>query len=169
MNWKEKLQSHGLTEDNAPNLVKKVIQERQELVDEVAKLKNTLKSEDLSDEQRKEIEEVIADTPNDIKEYDNKIIKKIEYWERMKDRWATAGERFKNSKGNKSAVKGTQVEEKQPNPEPPQPPQPPQQNVIEVEAEEIKPTKSSGISKVAVFILLGVLTFGAYNYLKNND
>ncbi len=169
MNWKAKLQSHGLTEETAPNLVKKVIAERVELENEAKELKNQLKSENLTDDERKEIEEALTELPDALKAIDAKILKKVEYWEKMKDTWATASERLASGrKGGRppknKAEKGQQVEEQIP-----QPPQPPAQQVVELEAEEIKPIKSGGFGKIGVFLLLGLLSFGAYNYLKNND
>ena len=171
MSWKAKLQSHGLTEETAPNLVKKAIAEKNELEREAQELKEQLKSSNLSDDDREEIQEALADVPDALKEADAKILKKVEYWEKMKDSWAASGEKLKamgrgRPKKNQ-AEKGQQVAEQKP--QAPQPPQPPAQQVIEVEAEEIKPTKSGGFGKIGLFLLLGVLSFGAYNYLKNND
>jgi DNA repair exonuclease SbcCD ATPase subunit len=171
MSWKAKLQSYGLTEETAPNLVKKAIAEKKQVEKEAKNLKEQLESGNLSDEQRAEIEETLQDVPDALKQADANILKKVEYWERMKDSWAASGEKLKamgrgRPKKNQ-AEKGQQVEEQKP--KPPEPPQPPVQQVVELEAEEIKPTKSGGFGKIGVFLLLGLLSFGAYNYLKNND
>lgn len=167
MTWKAKLQSHGLTEETAPNLVKKAIAEKVGIQKDAELLKEQLKG-NLSDGDRAEIEEALQEIPDLLKEADAKILKKIEYWERMKDSWAASGEKLKamgrgRPKKNK-AEEGQQVVEQKP-----QPPQPPTQQVVELEAEEIKPTKSGGFGKIGVFLLLGLLSFGAYNYLKKND
>lgn len=117
MNWKAKLQSHGLTEETAPNLVKKVIAERVELENEAKELKEQLKSENLTEDDRKEIEEALAEVPDALKEVDAKIIKKIEYWEKMKDTWATASERLATNRKagrptKEKAEKGNKLESK---------------------------------------------------------
>lgn len=174
MSWKAKLQSHGLTEETAPNLVKKAIAEKNEIEREAQELKEQLKT-NISEEEKEEILEALGDVPDALKEADAIILKKVMYWEKMKDTWAGAAERFKESKKGRgrppknTAEQGQQVAQPKPQTQqaPPQPPSNPK--VIELEAEEIKPSKKSGFGKIGVFLLLGVLSFGAYNYLKNND
>jgi len=168
MAWQQKLKASGIHDSNMPNMIKKAIKDLKILENRIVQIDDTLEKGEISDIRKGELEEERDTIIESIEAQEEVISDKIDKWNRNKDMYLAKGEKMKTAlaqKRNGQTKETKQATQTQQTPPPPQPPA----EAIEVEAEEIKPTKSSGIGKIGLFILLGVLSFGAYNYLKNND
>jgi len=171
MAWQQKLKASGIDDSNMPNMIKKAIKDLKILENRIGQIDDTLEKGEISDIRKGELEEERDTIIESIEAQEEVISDKIDKWNRNKDMYLAKGEKMKSAlaqKRNGQTKETKENKETTQTQQAPPPPQPPAE-AIEVEAEEIKPTKSSGIGKIGLFILLGVLSFGAYNYLKNND
>ncbi len=158
MSWKEKLNQLGFTEETAPNMVKKAIKELRSFEKGLEITEAKLSKGGLSEKKTAELEEE-AETYRSAIESQNEVVsRKIDVWDRNKEKYAELGKRLTPKK-------------KQGSSEPPQetpPVETPAQTPMETPAATPPVEKKSKAGAVALFLILGVLSFGAYNYLKND-
>lgn len=165
MLWKEKLNQLGFTEETAPNMVKKAIKELRSFEKGLESVNAKLSKGGLSERRVAELEEEAETYRSAIEGQDGVICRKIEVWDKNKEKYAELGKRLSPKK-------------KQSSNEPPEitpPSAPPVEVIVDTPpvepqnppANEVVVEKKSKAGTVALFLILGVLSFGAYNYLKN--
>ena len=171
MTWEEKLQQLGLTEQTAPNMVRKAINELRSYEKALQSAQKKLESSSLSERKRQQLEEEVSTYETAIEAQQGVILRKMEVWDKNKDRYAQMGRNLKPKTGKQGEPTGGTPPAEPAGGTPPAEPAggtPPAEPAGGTPpAEPAKSTTGTG-TKVALFLLIGILSFGAYNYFKNN-
>ena len=157
MSWNEKLKQLGFTEETAPNMVKKAIKELRGFERYLADTEKKLQSGGISERKQQDLEDEAETYRAAIEQQGEVVSRKIDIWNKNKDTYAALGHRLKSNKKQETAT-ATHTSTTSAAPS----------KTITISANDASKKKKSGAAAVVLFLVLGVLSFGAYNYLKND-
>lgn len=167
MSWKQKLQELGIDNSNMPSMIKKAVRDLKTFEDRLNQIDQTLDKGNVSDIRRSELQDERETMVDSIEAQQDVISEKIDMWNRNKDMYKQKSEKMRAAMLAKKGGQ-TQSDSTQTATAPATAVAEPQPVVAEVIAQPEKKKGSSGAKVVLGLIILG-LTFGAYNYFKNNE
>ena len=162
MKWKQALADYNLTEETISLGLKKKIKEYREIEVGVNELKNAINDESTPDDELEELESDLADLQDSLEEYDIKLVRAIEVYDKNKDKYAELSKHLGKGRPKKNPTPQSVVSQNTtPKPQPTT-----QCNQPNADGTE-KKKKSFGF--IALAVAIGIISLGAVSMFKNND
>lgn len=164
MKWKQALADYNLTEETISGGLKKKIKEYRDIEVGVNELKNAINDESTPDDELEELQNDLADLQESLEEYDIKLVRAIEVYDKNKDKYAELSKHLGKGRPKKNPTPQS-VSNQNPTPTPTPTPTP-QGNEPSADGTE-KKKKSFGF--IALAVAIGIISLGAVSMFKNND
>jgi hypothetical protein len=168
MKWKQALADYNLTEETISIGLKKKIQEYYGIKAGVDELKDSINDESTPEEELEDLQNELADLEDSLEEYDIKLVRAIEVYDKNKDKYAELSKNLGKGRPKKNPTPQV-VDNQNNNPAPTPTPTPtptPQGNEPSGDGGE---KKKKGFGYFALAIAIGVISLGAVSLFKNND
>lgn len=158
MNWKENLATLGMTEDNCPPSVKKVIKDYYQLVEQYNEAKQLLKSDDIEEDEKEAMQEEMEGIRESISEMDALIVEKAEKYKKNEGHYKKMSDARNNKKkAVATAPSGVNVT-----------PTPKGTNPVAVDGLEEPKKKGFSAGWLLLAGVVAVVTLGAVNLNNKN-
>ncbi len=172
MKWKSALSQTGMQQNELSAKIKKVIDAYNDLDNEKQRVYHLVTDENVGEQRKEQLQEELDEINEAIQTVDEQLVQDINRFFKNKDRYAEMAEKMKKGREAKKSGK--------PTPAPvvaasgvvtPTAAAKTAANTVENNEEPIviveKKKGGIGLGTIVLAVGLGVLTFGAYNHLKN--